>query len=418
MGIPGLTSFLHENFLDKILEDIKLSRTLIVIDACSFLHKIHSIKNLTCAYSGNYDDLSLKLHQIFDLFKKCQIEPIFLIDGARDISGRKFETNLKRARKRIKDTSQLNVSCSIDYECLADSGNYRIANNLLPILARQVFIEVLAEYNFIYFQCFFEADYQLACLANRLKCPVVSCDSDFYIFDLDYGYICIEDIDFNVYSFENQSDQFYLPAKIYKIDQFLTHLNRSHQLNLRKNLLPVFAVMCGNDYIERSTFNSLLKTFDSTNNNLRRFSSKKQKSKQKSASYVKQKNSFYFKLFKWLNQFENLNECLTSLLKFVKNDNKNIEHLIDDTINEYCLFSQSMASVYCEKIKLRLNLDNKQNCEWFQHLYTIKDNVVVDVVDKQTMVFIIKLVFVVFLILISSFNKKKGRIKDIFWTSN
>lgn len=47
-----------------------------------------------------------------------------------------------------------------------------------------MFIQVLIQRGVPLVQCLFEADKEIACLAHQWKCPVLSNDSDFYIFDL------------------------------------------------------------------------------------------------------------------------------------------------------------------------------------------------------------------------------------------
>jgi hypothetical protein len=223
------------------------------------------------------------------------------------------------------------------------------------------------------------------CLANELKCPVLSDDSDFYIFDLKYGYISFQDVVFKCESFKNNPDDFYLRAKIYKLDNFQTKLAsfayRSHkinsdivQLNIKKDLLPVFAVICGNDYIKQSTFNALFKEFDSTDF---QFSLLKRTSNR---GYIEQKNTLYFKF-----DFDNLDKCSTCLKKIVDNT---IDDLIDNTINEYSFRNPSMANIYGKIIELRKVPDDdnyKQENELFDRLYT-------QIRDKPMMV-IIKLLF-------------------------
>ena len=292
MGIHGLTTFLNKSFLEEVLEDCKLKNCRILVDALSLLYKVHQINGIQCAYGGNYDEFACKLDEFFLIFKKCKIDPIFLLDGGRDKEDRKFRTSLKRAKQRLLETCAVNSlkepsskkSCKMSVEALINTGRYQLINNFLPIMAYKILVACLIKHNFIYFQCNFEADYEIACLANALQCPVLSCDSDFYVYDLKYGYVSIDTFDMNVRrlriitdntanSEQEDENEFYLPAKLYKMENFLEHFNAewidSESSQLKKESLPIFAVLCGNDYVERSVFNSLLNTFDSTNNNMK-----------------------------------------------------------------------------------------------------------------------------------------------------
>ncbi len=50
----------------------------------------------------------------------------------------------------------------------------------------------MGELGIKFFKCCFEADSQIAALANKWDCPVVSIDSDFYILDIKKGLITLE----------------------------------------------------------------------------------------------------------------------------------------------------------------------------------------------------------------------------------
>lgn len=79
MGINGLTSFLNRSYLEQVLVDLKLQNTFLLIDGYSLLYKLHYLNNIPSFYGGNYDDLATKLNELFQIFKQCNIEPIFLL---------------------------------------------------------------------------------------------------------------------------------------------------------------------------------------------------------------------------------------------------------------------------------------------------------------------------------------------------
>lgn len=86
-----------------------------------------------------------------------------------DPSGKKFPTLQKRLSSKIKE---------------ADSLSRGRNGCVLPILTREVFIQVLVQRGVPLVQCPVEADWEIACLAYQWKCPVLTNDSDFYVFDL------------------------------------------------------------------------------------------------------------------------------------------------------------------------------------------------------------------------------------------
>ena len=375
MGILGLTSFLNNSWFDEILTDYQLNNSFLLIDGYSLMHKIHSVFKLNSTYGGNYDEFAAKIDEIFYYFTECNIKPIVLLDGGRDKQDRKLSTTLKRANQRLQDASILNncvnnekkkIISKVNLETLINSGSYRIFNNLLPIMAFRIFIDMLNKFNFIHFQCDFEADYELVCLSNLMKCPLLSCDSDFYIYNLNYGYISLDHVEFQTQKksevikidqicmeVENDSQinqsspsNYFLLTRIYFIDVFIDYFNLKYGNNkencLRKEFLPIFAVLCGNDYVDKSTFDSLWKTFDANNNNL-----KLKRSKRTKSNNSKKKDASYNKILKWLSQFRNSNECLTTILNFVKIEKHElIRKIVYESVEEYMCNKPSSALFY------------------------------------------------------------------------
>lgn len=51
---------------------------------------------------------------------------------------------------------------------------------------KQTFWGAIESLGIMHVQCDFEADNEIAAIARQLKCPVLSYDSDFYIYDVLY----------------------------------------------------------------------------------------------------------------------------------------------------------------------------------------------------------------------------------------
>ena len=81
---------------------------------------------------------------------------------------------------------------------------------------------------------FSEADQEIASLANLWNCPVISNDSDFFIFDLKQGYIPLKHLDWSSKP---------LTADLFKSEKLSQHLK------IPKDLLPLLASLLGNDYV-------------------------------------------------------------------------------------------------------------------------------------------------------------------------
>jgi hypothetical protein len=360
MGVNGLTSFLNAIFSENqnILKDIQLNDCLVLVDGYSLLHNIHHSNCLKSAYGGNYDELAARIEEVFESFRQCQVEPIVLLDGGREINDRKFQTSLKRADQRLSNVCYLNENSKLTLDSLIKSGNFKVFTHLLPIMSFKIFIDILRKYDIIHFQCNFEADYELACLANQLKCHILSFDSDFYIYNLSYGYISLKDFLLDPVQDEQTSDRVYLSAKLYNLDLLLLHFNEKFRRSggstseLKKEMLSVFAILCGNDYVDSSLFGSLLSTFDSTNNNLRL-----KKFPGFAASYVKRKETNFNRILEWLAKFDSLEECLQTILEFVKVENRiKIREAVNDSFQEYMCLKQSSSLHYMKLIEEKLKL--------------------------------------------------------------
>ncbi|CAF1054328.1 unnamed protein product [Brachionus calyciflorus] len=338
--------------MDEILEEIKLTSCTLLVDGYSLLYQVHSSSSIQSTHGGNYDELANNLSEILESFKKCNINAIFLLDGGREKSERKIRTQLKRAVQRINNACSITNFASgnskkgkfskINLEALINA-NYHIFSNLLPILAFKVYLDLLKKFEIPHFQCTFEADYDLACLANDLGCPILSSDSDFYVYDLKYGYIPFDYFYISSVMFED--DKYYIPGFIYKIDKFMNHINEKQIEKgdlFKKEMLAIFAVICGNDYVNKSTFSSLLKSFDSSNNNLRF-----KKIAKHTVNYAKKKDNFYLKILKWLAQFDTAEQCVDMILQNVKNEDHNlIREVSKESIEEYMCRKPSFINYF------------------------------------------------------------------------
>uniref|UniRef100_A0A663MFV7 Asteroid homolog 1 n=1 Tax=Athene cunicularia TaxID=194338 RepID=A0A663MFV7_ATHCN len=103
---------------------------------------------------------------------------------------------------------------------------------LVPLLTREAFV-----------QCFAEADREIAGLANRWGCPVLSLDSDFCVFDLVAGYCPLSHFQWQSVCAGEEPQGCYVPARCFSAERFCGQFRP-----LRKSLLPLFAAMNGNDY--------------------------------------------------------------------------------------------------------------------------------------------------------------------------
>lgn len=238
MGVQGLTTFIEGN--KSLLQDVKFRDSRLLIDGSSLYYNLYFNHGLDQQHGGDYDAFYSLLTQFLSALAACNIKPYIVLDGGMDPSEKKFSTLCERLQSKIKRAH--NIS----------HGRH---GSVLPLLTRQVFIQVLIQCGVPLVQCPFEADWDIACLARQWNCPILSRDSDFYIFDLPGGYF-----PFNLFQWTNvngKAKQPYISARRYTTSALCRWFG-----GLNKELLPLFAVLIGNDYGTPKEAEHLLQLID------------------------------------------------------------------------------------------------------------------------------------------------------------
>uniref|UniRef100_A0A673L272 Asteroid homolog 1 n=1 Tax=Sinocyclocheilus rhinocerous TaxID=307959 RepID=A0A673L272_9TELE len=214
MGVHGLTSFVEGNC--QFFTDMRLRDCRLVIDGSSLCFRLYFNSGLDQARGGDYETFVVLVRQFFAALSECAVQPFVVLDGGMDQTDKKFKTLQERAQSKIREAHALS------------RGSHGSA---LPLFAREVFIQALSEL----------ADFEIASLAKHWGCPVLTNDSDFYIFDLKGGYLPFSFFQWNNVS--GKATERYIPARNFTVNRFCSHFN-----HMNKQLLPLFAVVIGNDY--------------------------------------------------------------------------------------------------------------------------------------------------------------------------
>lgn len=229
MGVHGLTSYVEGN--RKFFTELKLRNTHLVIDGCSLYFRLYFTTGLDQIRGGDYDAFAKVVQRFFTALSLCNVSPFVVLDGGMDETDKKFKTLRERAQSKIHEAHSLS------------RGSH---GSVLPLFTREVFRQVLFELGVPLVQCISEADFEIASLAHQWRCPVLTNDSDFYIFDLCGGYLPMTFFEWdNVCSITSEC---FIPARLYTINRFCSHFN-----HMNKQLLPLFAVITGNDYAHAKT---------------------------------------------------------------------------------------------------------------------------------------------------------------------
>ena len=177
MGIPKLAFFMKEK-KHFVSINIRHSKRKIVIDGYSLCYRLHS-----GFVSTEYCEFYSIVVSYFQALARAGIEAYVVVDGV-DYENRKLGTDIDRCRERIGRLARAGSQVEL----------MPPHNRSLPLLAKLVFIDAIRDTKSVkFFVADGEADRDVVSLANHLRCPVVGLDSDFFIFNIDCGYIPIVD---------------------------------------------------------------------------------------------------------------------------------------------------------------------------------------------------------------------------------
>uniref|UniRef100_A0A2D4PE26 Uncharacterized protein n=1 Tax=Micrurus surinamensis TaxID=129470 RepID=A0A2D4PE26_MICSU len=298
MGIHGLTSYVGEH--SEFFVDLQLRNTDVIIDGNNLYHHLYFDSNLDIRHGGDYDSFTDITHQFFQSLAVCHIQPYVVLDGGNDASNKKCATLKERAQEKIQAAHSLSRGGG---------------GNVLPLLVREVFKQILTELQVPFVQSFSEADRDIVSLANHLNCPVLTLDSDFCIFDLQSGYCPL-----NYFQWRNlckckDSQECYIPTRCFSLERFCRHFN------MNKTLLPLFAVMSGNDYINLPAMEVFFSKIH--------FPIEKSQRKNRKHDRIQG-------LLNWLSRFADLSEAMGNVLEyFKKHEKESIRQLLSSFMEEY-----------------------------------------------------------------------------------
>ncbi|XP_051927878.1 protein asteroid homolog 1 isoform X1 [Hippocampus zosterae] len=224
MGVHGLTTFVEGN--RHFLFDVKFKDSRLIIDGSSLYFHLYLKHGLDRQHGGDYDAFASLVLEFLSALQACNIEPYVVLDGGIDPSNKKFGTLQQRLQSRVREAENMSQGRN---------------GSVLPILTRQVFVEVLNQRKVSLVQSLAEADWDIACLAHQWRCPVLSNDSDFFIFDLPGGYLPLQF--FNWTNLNGKASHCYIPVRCYTTQGLCRFYG-----GMNPELLPLCAVLAGNDY--------------------------------------------------------------------------------------------------------------------------------------------------------------------------
>ncbi|KAJ8675446.1 hypothetical protein QAD02_011232 [Eretmocerus hayati] len=249
MGIAGLTTFVNE-YAEHFLKDYKLYKCPLIIDGFSILHRLYTDSGCDYLFGGDYTKFADFVDKFFMILSQCQVVPIVIFDGGWE------DEKICTIYNRLKE----NIERSYDPKLLKK-------HQILPMLANQVLRFVARKRGAHLIQTMFEADGHIAAVAKVLNCPVLSSDSDFYIYGSDY--IPYETLK-HLILYSQEVGNCYIQCKIFKTEHWLELFPRMEKRNL-----PLIAALLGNDEIDPIIFDRFFLTLKVSKQLFQKFKERK-----------------------------------------------------------------------------------------------------------------------------------------------
>ena len=233
MGIHYLTAFVNKRFNHwkrspvkgkLIIDGHSLSYTLLEYCGDGLQNEI---------YGGDYVSIVRKMDKFFNTLLEAGVNPLVVLDGINP--DEKADTTARRRLGKLETVARLFPDDDETFKKQPTEKDrarpYLFLNAMIDSVKR-----VLGDDHL--FVADGDADVDIACLAIHHQCPVLSSDSDFYIFPLLYGYI-----PYSKFHWRNaKSNVIY--GEFYLYQQFCEHFGIRDP-----SLLTVIPAILGNDTI-------------------------------------------------------------------------------------------------------------------------------------------------------------------------
>ncbi|XP_059194898.1 protein asteroid homolog 1-like [Centropristis striata] len=226
MGVQRLNMLLENH--QRIYREVRFRSSRLVVDGYNLLYQLYFNSGLDQNHGGEYAAFDVLIEKFVKALRDCSIKPYVVLDGGNDHTDKKSETRMSRAKERF-----------LNAHLAAEDGARK---NILPQLLRLVFRQTLIRLKVPLAQCYGEADREIAALAREWECPVLSKDSDFFIFELPAGLLPIDHFQWE--AVERSGSQSSIPCRSYNTSSFCIYFQ------IRPQLLPAFAALAGNDYVK------------------------------------------------------------------------------------------------------------------------------------------------------------------------
>lgn len=298
MGVRGLTTFLDNR--PDLLTDVQLHDVRILIDGNNLMYFLYGYFSIPHHFGGDYDTFARKIRYFFETLHECGIQAYVILDGGSDKNDKKLAVKLGRVRENIHKIRKV---------------MHMRRCNLLPQLSTEVFKSVLREMQVPLAMCDFEADEEIAALAKLWNCPVLTNDSDFFIYQLPAGTILLDYFNLEI---STSAEGFrYLAVQVFYNQSLLEKYPK-----LEYRMWPLFATLRGNDYVGEDI--------------LEPFHAKLSRKSSKQSSHYSSRTKHFCSVLTWLEHVGNFDLAIEKVLACYKSERRaGIHSLLMQSVDTY-----------------------------------------------------------------------------------
>ncbi|KAI1283105.1 Protein asteroid -like protein 1 [Halotydeus destructor] len=237
MGILMFSELIAEN-QEQFTEPFELKDTNIVIDGLDlvrFLYKSSSQEFMNVQFGGNYVSFGAIVLAFFRNLKANNVQPYVILHGATH--SQSFAQKWVRGENRHQSLEETVKYSKVFHEANDSTDNYFV--DLLPYLTLETLRNVLTELNIPCIRVVFGGGATIAKVADEVKGPVLSFNSDCYLFDLKYGFVDFHAVYCDV---DDIKEDDIVHCKLYRRSRLI------NMFNLKPEVLPFFASIFDTNY--------------------------------------------------------------------------------------------------------------------------------------------------------------------------
>ena len=223
--VRGLTKFVNDSYKWGVV-DWKWKN--VVVDGHNVCCRIYS-KKLSYKFGGEYDQFKQDVEEFFEEIQQNS-KPIVIFHGAIN-----DERRLSIVRDRRLQSFKVLNKVQIE--------NIQSKVDIMLHMIKYISMDVLRKLKIKFYIANDEPHKAIAALANEKGCPVLSSDSDYFIFDLNHGLI--------------HYDRF-----IKGEESFFTRYQFMKQFSLKNDQCLIIPAEFGTNVFKRSVFEKLVKSYE------------------------------------------------------------------------------------------------------------------------------------------------------------